>query len=379
MNHYARVCRQGGGRTGTKTKMGRIVRSVSGNRGHSKLVSVYIDYIQIQAVPDTGSDWDCVSRKGLQKLKINEKDLLKPTRSMYSTQTASGSSMQPLGYREMEIGFGDLSVRKPVVLFDMVDEVILSLETLRELEIIQIRYRPEIKTISSTSTANKPEKPPKPDWLKERVMKKKSATKKQVVEEYKDVFAARDEPFGKEKYKIHLEPNAIPCRVTKCRNIAYANMGKLKKELEKLTEEKIISKMTVPTEWVNPIVVTNKKNSDDIRLCIDFRHLNKFCQREHFTSLTVQETVQLMEADKAKFFSKFDAKKGYHQCELDEESKNLTTFLTPFGRFRYERAPFGVNSIPEHYNRRMREALESRGTNWHRQSCRRHSRLRSYA
>ena len=50
-------------------------------------------------------------------------------------------------------------------------------------------------------------------------------------------------------------------------------------------------------------------------------------------------------------------KKGYHQIELAEENKRLTTFLTPFGRFRYERAPFGINSISEHYNRRMYEEL----------------------
>ena len=40
-----------------------------------------------------------------------------------------------------------------------------------------------------------------------------------------------------------------------------------------------------------------------------------------------------------------------------EERKHLTTFLTPFGRFRYERAPFSINSISEHYNRRMSEEL----------------------
>ena len=35
---------------------------------------------------------------------------------------------------------------------------------------------------------------------------------------------------------------------------------------------------------------------------------------------------------KAKYFTVFDALKGYHQCPLDEESQKLTTFITPFGR-----------------------------------------------
>ena len=49
--------------------------------------------------------------------------------------------------------------------------------------------------------------------------------------------------------------------------------------------------------------------------------------------------------------------KGYHQCPLDEESQLLTTFITPFGRFKYLRAPYGISSISEHYNRRMDEAF----------------------
>ena len=49
--------------------------------------------------------------------------------------------------------------------------------------------------------------------------------------------------------------------------------------------------------------------------------------------------------------------KGYHQCPLDEESQTLTTFITPFGRFKYLRAPYGISSISEHYNRRMDEAF----------------------
>ena len=60
----------------------------------------------------------------------------------------------------------------------------------------------------------------------------------------------------------------------------------------------------------------------------------------------------------AKFFTVIDALKGYHQCPLDEQSQPLTTFITPFGRFKYLRAPYGVSSISEHYNRRMTEAFK---------------------
>ena len=51
-----------------------------------------------------------------------------------------------------------------------------------------------------------------------------------------------------------------------------------------------------------------------------------------------------------------NALKGYHQCPLDEECQLLITFITPFGRFKYLRAPYGISSMSEHYNCRMDEA-----------------------
>ncbi|XP_014670345.1 PREDICTED: uncharacterized protein LOC106811290 [Priapulus caudatus] len=120
---------------------------------------------------------------------------------------------------------------------------------------------------------------------------------------------------------------------------------------------RIITPQTKATDWVLPIVVEQKKNSDDIRLCVNFKPLNKFSKSEVYESPSVLETVQNVQANEGSLFTKFDAQKGYHQLKIAEESKDLTTFITPFGRFRYERAPFGINSISEHYNRRMSESL----------------------
>ena len=62
-------------------------------------------------------------------------------------------------------------------------------------------------------------------------------------------------------------------------------------------------------------------------------------------------------ATNAKCFTMFDAMKGYHQCPLNTDSQHLTAFITPFGRFKYLCAPYGISSISEHYNQRMAEAL----------------------
>ena len=107
-----------------------------------------------------------------------------------------------------------------------------------------------------------------------------------------------------------------------------------------------------------PIVVTPKKDSDNIRMCVDLSHLNKYVKRERYQSPTPSQAVADIPTENATIFTKLDAMKGYHQCPLDEASQDLTTFLTPFGRFKYLRAIYGISSISEHYNRRMDEAFK---------------------
>ncbi len=138
------------------------------------------------------------------------------------------------------------------------------------------------------------------------------------------------------------------------RAVPFAYHDKLETELNLLQSQGIIAPVTEPTEWCAPIVVTPKKDSAEIRMCVDLSHLNKYVRQERYQSPTPAVAV----ADiAAKIFTKIDARKGYHQCPLDEESQLLTTFITPFGHFKYLRAPYGISSISEHYNRRMDEAL----------------------
>ena len=106
-----------------------------------------------------------------------------------------------------------------------------------------------------------------------------------------------------------------------------------------------------------PIVVTPKQGTDHIRVCVDLSRLNHYVCREKHQSPTLAEAVADI-AEEARFFTVLDAKKGYHQCLMDDASQLLTTFTTPFGRFKYCRAPYGLSSFAEHYNRRMAEAFE---------------------
>ena len=60
-------------------------------------------------------------------------------------------------------------------------------------------------------------------------------------------------------------------------------------------------------------------------------------------------------------FSKLDLRLGFHQIELDEESRDITTFATHKGLFRYKRLSFGVNSAPEKYQQIIRQVVADIG------------------
>ena len=102
------------------------------------------------------------------------------------------------------------------------------------------------------------------------------------------------------------------------------------------------------------VVVTQK--SGQLRLCLDPKYLNGAIQREHYP-LPVIENVATRLAG-AKVFIILDVQQGFWHVELYDESSFLTTFNTPFGRYRFKRLPFGLSSSPELFQRRMHEVIE---------------------
>ena len=129
----------------------------------------------------------------------------------------------------------------------------------------------------------------------------------------------------------------------------------VKAELCRMEEMGIITTVEQPTKWVNSVVVVRKPNGD-VRICLDPVDLNKALKREHYPLKTVEEVASSM--SEAKVFSTLDATSGFYQIKLAEESTLLTTFNTPFGRFKFERLRFGLVSAPEVFQRAVSEMLE---------------------
>lgn len=117
----------------------------------------------------------------------------------------------------------------------------------------------------------------------------------------------------------------------------------------------VISRVEQPTDWCAGMVVAPKTNGT-VRICSDLTKLNEAVTRERHILPSVEHTLGQLEG--AQVFSKLDANSSFWQIPLSRKSALLTTFITPFGRYCYNRLCFGISSVPEHFQRRMSQILE---------------------
>lgn len=180
---------------------------------------------------------------------------------------------------------------------------------------------------------------------------KTQASAEDMLRTYSDVF----EGEGKLEGQLHLETDTSVAPVKMpCRKWPIAVQEKVKNELKRLEKLDVVTKVETPTDWISSLVVATKSNGK-VRLCIDPKPLNKALKRNEYPIPTIDDVLPLLQD--AKYFTHLDARNGFWHVKLDVESSYLTTFETPFGKYRWKRMPFGISPAPEEFQRRMDAAL----------------------
>jgi hypothetical protein len=169
-----------------------------------------------------------------------------------------------------------------------------------------------------------------------------------IIDSYSDVVGTEIGCMPGE-YEIKIDESVTPV-IHAPRPVPVAIRDQVKKELVHLEKCGIIKPVTEPTAWVNSMVCVRKKNGR-VRICIDPSDLNKAIQREQFPMNSIDDIATRLHG--SKYFSTLDANMGYFQIKLTERSSHLTTFNTPFGRYRYLRMPMGIKCASEVFQREM--------------------------
>ena len=303
---------------------GNVVYQVE--RDDSK-IEVQLGGVQIVMTIDSGSTANIVSKPVWEYLKSEKiKAKTRPSNKRLFPYT-SDTALSVCGIARCSFRIGDNEVVDDLTVIDHKAESLLSRETAKQLGVLKMGVS-AVRMVS-------------PEDVSEKVFKA-----------YPEVFQG----IGKLKHKqikLSIDPDVKPV-AQPYRRVPFGLREKLDKKLEELLEADIIESVNEPSEWVSPIVVSPKKNGE-IRQCVDMRRANQAILRERQPINTVDEIIHEMTG--CVLFTKLDMKWGFHQLELDVDSRAITTFASHRGLYRYKRLMFGVSSAPEIYNHEVRKII----------------------
>lgn len=94
-----------------------------------------------------------------------------------------------------------------------------------------------------------------------------------------------------------------------------------------------------------------KKKNGTIRMCIDYRFLNRRTVPDQYTTPCIDEVLDSLSG--SRWFSVLDLRSGYYQIAMAEEDKEKTAFICPLGFFQLERMPQGITGAPATFQRLM--------------------------
>jgi hypothetical protein len=123
----------------------------------------------------------------------------------------------------------------------------------------------------------------------------------------------------------------------------------MEKEIKKILNAQIIIPLRY-YEWVANLVPIRNKNGE-IRLCFDFRNLNKCSKKDNYPFPKMEHILQRVSG--ASVMSFIDGFSGYNQISVHPDDREKTTFTTPWGTFMYAKMPFGMMNVGATFQRAM--------------------------
>ncbi|KAL0534150.1 hypothetical protein IC582_028434 [Cucumis melo] len=187
-----------------------------------------------------------------------------------------------------------------------------------------------------------------------------SLSSEPVVRDYPDVFPEElpGLPLHREvEFAIELEPGTVPISRAPYR-MAPAELKELIVQLQELLDKGFIRPSVSP--WGAPVLFVKKKDGS-MRLCIDYRELNKVTVKNRYPLPRIDDLFDQLQG--ATVFSKIDLRSGYHQLRIKDEDVPKTAFRSRYGHYEFIVMSFGLTNAPAVFmdlmNRVFREFLDT--------------------
>ena len=280
----------------------------------------------IEAGIDTQASINAISKQTFDKMTI------KPELKFDNTIVYSFDGKKPmksLGKFISIVKANRKAVKAEFLVFDDVRDNLLSYQTSRDLELVKLTFALESK---------------------------EDVFHKNVVAKFPDLFSGKIGRLKDYKLKFHINKDIKPI-IQKERKIPFH----LKEAIEKAIDDMIVDDIIEPvsgeaTPHVSCFVAVPKpSNPKEVRITLDAKIINKSIERERHNMPTLDELKAKLNG--AKYISKIDFKGGYHQIEIDEESRYITVFRTPKGLMRYKRLVQGISCSSEMFQNAVEKIL----------------------
>jgi hypothetical protein len=137
------------------------------------------------------------------------------------------------------------------------------------------------------------------------------------------------------------------------RPVHPCKVAAIKLEIEKLLKAGFIYPVAL-IDWVSNLFPIDKKQGT-IRVCVDYRDINKACPKDNFPTPFVDQIVD--DCTGSEIFSLMDGFSGYNQINIVPEDQHKTAFICPRGTFSYRKLPFGLKNVGATFQRAMSYAF----------------------
>ncbi|GJU19602.1 reverse transcriptase domain-containing protein [Tanacetum coccineum] len=171
--------------------------------------------------------------------------------------------------------------------------------------------------------------------------KKKQLQDVPIVKNFPEVFPEDLPglpPTRQVEFHIDLVPGAAPVARAPYR-LAPSEMKELADQLQELSDKGFIRPSSSP--WGAPVLFVKKKDGS-LRMCIDYRELNKLTVKNRYPLPRIDDLFDQLQGSSV--YSKIDLRSGYHQLRVREEDISKTAFRTRYGHYEFQVMPFGLTN-----------------------------------
>jgi len=173
-----------------------------------------------------------------------------------------------------------------------------------------------------------------------------------VLQKYEDLFQGTLGEWPDEEISVELTKDAVPYHCGKPIRIPHAHLETLKKEVKRLVDIGVLEEVdgSRAGPWCAPSFIVPKKDGR-VRFITDYRELNKRIRRKPWPMPHVADLIQ--DIGSYTYVTALDLSMGYYHFRLSDELSDMSTFMLPFGLYKYRRLPMGLSVSPDLFQERM--------------------------